>query len=191
MQFTESQMREVFYRCPKCGTMLIEKEGRYGKFLACPRYPDCRYTRALWAVPLSPNELPPICSRCNGTGLLPFKREDGSISPYCKVFCDCHPVYGENAYNDFYSPSKVGDMDFPVSDTFRGYFFEYCGVPDPGYIPPERQEEAPKPQEIIHRYSDMGIAEFDLLQQTANQVKYLQGKVDELPSKKRKYIKYK
>ena len=31
--------------CPKCGTVLIEKEGKYGKFYGCPNYPKCKYTK--------------------------------------------------------------------------------------------------------------------------------------------------
>jgi DNA topoisomerase I len=32
--------------CPKCGEgKLLEKWGRYGRFLACERYPECKYTR--------------------------------------------------------------------------------------------------------------------------------------------------
>jgi DNA topoisomerase-1 len=32
--------------CPKCSEgKLLEKWGRYGRFLACERYPDCKYTR--------------------------------------------------------------------------------------------------------------------------------------------------
>ena len=29
--------------CPNCGRMLVEKTGKYGKFLACPGYPTCKY----------------------------------------------------------------------------------------------------------------------------------------------------
>ncbi len=32
-------------KCPECGGELFEKEGRYGKFIACGNYPDCKYTR--------------------------------------------------------------------------------------------------------------------------------------------------
>jgi len=31
----------------ECGSELLEKRGRFGKFLACSSYPDCRYTRNL------------------------------------------------------------------------------------------------------------------------------------------------
>ena len=33
-------------RCPKCGEPLVEIAGRYGPFLGCSAYPDCRYTEA-------------------------------------------------------------------------------------------------------------------------------------------------
>ena len=29
--------------CPECGGELVLKRGRYGEFIACSRYPDCRY----------------------------------------------------------------------------------------------------------------------------------------------------
>lgn len=33
--------------CEKCGARMIEREGRYGKFAACPNYPKCRNTKRL------------------------------------------------------------------------------------------------------------------------------------------------
>lgn len=30
--------------CPKCGGTLVERKGRYGKFLGCSNYPQCRFT---------------------------------------------------------------------------------------------------------------------------------------------------
>jgi len=32
--------------CPKCGKPLAIKMGRYGKFLACNGYPECKYTQS-------------------------------------------------------------------------------------------------------------------------------------------------
>ena len=31
--------------CPKCGGNLLEKSGRFGRFIACSNYPDCNYTK--------------------------------------------------------------------------------------------------------------------------------------------------
>lgn len=33
--------------CEKCGAVMVEKTGRYGKFAACPNYPRCRNTKRL------------------------------------------------------------------------------------------------------------------------------------------------
>ena len=33
--------------CPDCGKPLVEKWGRFGKFLACSSYPECKYTKDL------------------------------------------------------------------------------------------------------------------------------------------------
>ena len=33
--------------CDKCGRMMVIKNGRFGKFLACPGYPDCKNTKPL------------------------------------------------------------------------------------------------------------------------------------------------
>ncbi len=33
--------------CDKCGTMMVYKMGRFGKFLACPNFPECRNTKPI------------------------------------------------------------------------------------------------------------------------------------------------
>ncbi|HUJ18139.1 MAG TPA: type I DNA topoisomerase [Nitrospirota bacterium] len=33
--------------CPKCGSPMVVKRGRFGKFLACSRYPDCSHTQGM------------------------------------------------------------------------------------------------------------------------------------------------
>ena len=33
--------------CHKCGSRMVYKNGRFGKFLACPNYPECKCTKAL------------------------------------------------------------------------------------------------------------------------------------------------
>lgn len=34
-------------KCEKCGRMMVYKHGRYGKFLACPGFPECRNTKPI------------------------------------------------------------------------------------------------------------------------------------------------
>lgn len=32
-------------KCPKCGGQLVERNGKYGKFVGCSNYPKCKFTR--------------------------------------------------------------------------------------------------------------------------------------------------
>ena len=41
------QPEESDVLCEKCGAKMVYKNGRFGKFLACPNYPKCRNTKAL------------------------------------------------------------------------------------------------------------------------------------------------
>lgn len=43
-ELTEEKSDEL---CPECGSPMVIKMGRYGKFLACTNYPGCKYTKNL------------------------------------------------------------------------------------------------------------------------------------------------
>lgn len=47
--------------CEKCGRMMIIKYGRYGKFLACPGFPECHNAKPL----IEKIDVP--CPKCGGT----------------------------------------------------------------------------------------------------------------------------
>ncbi len=46
--------------CPECGRNLVVKSGRFGRFLACPGYPECSFTMPLVI------EMPGRCPKCGG-----------------------------------------------------------------------------------------------------------------------------
>ncbi len=64
--------------CDKCGATMVIKSGRYGKFAACPNYPNCKNTKKIdrsgKAVETAPAAEPVKtdmkCSVCGGTMLL-------------------------------------------------------------------------------------------------------------------------
>jgi len=47
--------------CPKCGAKMVIRSGRFGKFLACPNYPECKTTK-----PLPADEITVPCPKCGG-----------------------------------------------------------------------------------------------------------------------------
>lgn len=53
--------KETDVECPRCGSKLVEKWGSNGKFLACPGYPDCKYSQPL---PGDIEELDETCPEC-------------------------------------------------------------------------------------------------------------------------------
>ena len=46
--------------CDKCGRMMVVKNGRFGKFLACPGYPECKNTKPINEYAKNP------CPVCGG-----------------------------------------------------------------------------------------------------------------------------
>ena len=34
-------------KCPLCGSVMYKREGKYGEFLGCSKYPNCKGTRKL------------------------------------------------------------------------------------------------------------------------------------------------
>jgi DNA topoisomerase-1 len=43
----EAEEQHTDQKCDKCGSAMVLKSGRFGKFLACSRYPECKTTKAL------------------------------------------------------------------------------------------------------------------------------------------------
>ncbi len=52
----EIPVEETDMICEKCGSRMVVKNGRYGKFAACPNYPQCRNTKPLVAPKVETDE---------------------------------------------------------------------------------------------------------------------------------------
>ena len=90
--------------CPECGRNLVVKSGRFGRFLACPGYPDCSFTMPLVV------EMPGRCPKCGGrlmkrTGT--SKKTNKQYTYYC---CEHMNSKDEATKCDFMS------WDVPVKD---------------------------------------------------------------------------
>ena len=56
----EEQVEVTDIKCEKCGRFMVIKKGRFGKFLACPGYPECKNAKPLL------EELNVLCPKCGG-----------------------------------------------------------------------------------------------------------------------------
>lgn len=41
----DREIKESIYKCPECGGRLVSRKSKYGPFLGCSNYPNCRYTK--------------------------------------------------------------------------------------------------------------------------------------------------
>ena len=82
--------------CEKCGAMMVYKTGRFGKFLACPNFPNCRNTKAI----IEKIDVP--CPKC-GAALIKRKSKRGKVFYGCEKYPDC----------DFVSWDKPTAMQCP------------------------------------------------------------------------------
>lgn len=68
--------------CDKCGKMMVIKTGRFGKFLACPGYPDCKNTKPLIS------ETGAKCPKCGGN-VIQRKSKRGYVFYGCSNYPEC------------------------------------------------------------------------------------------------------
>ncbi len=75
--------------CEKCGEPMVQKEGRFGLFLACTGYPDCKHTESINGQS-NGKEIGVKCFEKNCTGsIVEKKSKRGKIFFGCSKYPDC------------------------------------------------------------------------------------------------------
>ena len=69
-------------KCDLCGKNMVVKTGRFGRFLACPGYPECKFTKPLVV------EMPGRCPKC-GNRILKKTSRNGYTYYGCEKFPTC------------------------------------------------------------------------------------------------------
>ena len=73
---------ETEYVCEKCGRNMVIKTGRFGKFIACPGYPECKNIRKIV------KETAGDCPKC-GAKIIERKTKRGRIFYGCSSYPNC------------------------------------------------------------------------------------------------------
>jgi len=81
----ELPVEETDITCDLCGSKMIVKEGKFGKFAACPNYPKCKFTKPLKSTPT-------------------IKQEaiQEAVSFKCEL-CGSDMILRQGRYGDFYA----------------------------------------------------------------------------------------
>lgn len=82
--------------CDKCGAKMVVKSSRFGKFLACPNYPQCKNTK-----PVPEDEIKQPCPKCGSKLIKRNSKKTGKAFYGCSNYPKC----------DFASPGlPTGDI---------------------------------------------------------------------------------
>ena len=128
--------------CPKCGRNLVYKSGRFGRFLACPGWPECDHTQPIVI------EMPGRCPKCGGRILKKTSKRGFA-------YYGCENNSGRNGVKcDFMT------WDVPVKDNCpscghtmfkksgRGFKRPFCINPEcPNFLPEDQRGYKKKPAE--------------------------------------------
>ena len=85
-EMKKTEPEETGEKCPNCGSNLVIKRSKYGKFVACSNYPECKYIK---------NDKPERqvveimdCPKCNGK-IVEKKTKRGKIFYGCNNYPKC------------------------------------------------------------------------------------------------------
>jgi DNA topoisomerase-1 len=140
IQAPEVILSELCPRCPEEGREpghLVKKLGRYGMFIGCEKYPECKYTRPVEgsAQAPEPKSTGETCPHCGEGELV---ERTGRFGPFigCSRYPDCKYIKKEppkstgitcpkcgqgellerkGRFGSFYSCSRYPDCDFSVN----------------------------------------------------------------------------
>ena len=155
LKVPEEETDEV---CELCGRKMVIKTGRFGKFLACPGFPECKFTKPLV------ERMPGRCPKC-GSGLLKRRSKRGFAYYACEQGAQCGfmtwdvptaedcPVCGQTLFKRSGKGRMKPFCVNPNCSNFlpedkRGYYKKKTDAAPGGEATPEAVETAaPQPEE--------------------------------------------
>ncbi|MFA6215541.1 MAG: type I DNA topoisomerase [Patescibacteria group bacterium] len=126
-EITEQATDEV---CDKCGKPMVIKMGRYGKFLACTGYPECKNTKQLnseGTEPAPPKETGEKCPDCGS----PLVTRHGRYGEFvgCSNYPKCKYIKKQPA-QEFGTCPKCNKGKIIGRRSRKGWFYGCSAYPD-------------------------------------------------------------
>ena len=130
--------------CPECGRNLVVKSGRFGRFLACPGYPECSFTMPLVV------EMPGRCPKCGGRLMKRTGTSTKTNKQYTYYCCEFLNSKDESRKCDFMTWDVPVKDDCPVCGQTmfkragRGFKKPFCINPACSNFLPEEKRGYPR-----------------------------------------------
>jgi DNA topoisomerase-1 len=88
----KKELEKTGEKCPDCGSDLVYRQGRFGKFISCISYPECKYTAKIVKEDKeAPEPTGKLCPDC-GHELLKRKSRYGNYFLGCSNFPKCRHI---------------------------------------------------------------------------------------------------
>ena len=124
-------------KCDICGRNMVVKTGRFGRFLACPGYPECTFTKPLVV------QMPGRCPKCGGRLMKRTGVSQKTGKQYTYYCCDRSTAADESQRCDFRTWDVPTKEDCPVcgqtmfKKSGRGFNKPFCINPECSNFLPE------------------------------------------------------
>ena len=124
-------------KCDVCGRNMVVKTGRFGRFLACPGYPECTFTKPLVV------QMPGRCPKCGGRLMKRTGVSQKTGKQYTYYCCDRSTAADESQRCDFRTWDVPTKEDCPVcgqtmfKKSGRGFNKPFCINPECANFLPE------------------------------------------------------
>ena len=105
LEHVKLEYEESDVPCEKCGRMMVIKYGKYGKFLACPGYPECQNAKPI----VETVDVPcPVCG-----GVVQVRKTKKKRNYY---ICENNKGENEGCAYIYWNKPKVGEIFNPETD---------------------------------------------------------------------------
>ena len=109
---------EVGENCPECGSPLVIRKGKFGEFVACSNYPDCKYIKKEEVQVVEVCD----CPNCDGK-IVERKSKRGKLFYGCNKYPKCKTAYWDKPIGE--KCPECGEMLVEKKDEVKCSSCEY------------------------------------------------------------------
>jgi DNA topoisomerase I len=145
----EKHVEQLDEKCPESGHPLVIKFGRFGKFIACSNYPECKYTRPMAEEQKIIDEnTGEICDKCGKPMVVKFGRFGSFLG--CSGYPDCKNIKKIQKGTGVACP-KCNEGEMIEKRSKRGIFYSCSKYPECKFILPTKPtgEKCPKCSSLL------------------------------------------
>ncbi len=119
--------------CPKCGSELLLRKGRYGEFIACSNFPKCKYTKNTDGTePEQPEETDEKCEKCGSPMVIKNSRRGKFLA--CSAYPKCKNAKSLTPPKELEVPCPECGGKLQERDGRRGKFYGCTNYPKCKFI---------------------------------------------------------